>query len=106
MKTSTFAIVLFIFSIAAAIITPPDVASQVFVIFEMVIIYGLLTFIISRFKSFAQTPETIRKLIVVLVCLLSITISYSVTLFQYCYQMRAEHSELAPSTAPPEAASY
>jgi uncharacterized membrane protein len=70
----------------------------------MVVIYGVLTFIVSRFKSLAQTPQTIRRLILVLVCLLSITISYSVTLFQYCYQMRAERSEQAASTAPVEAA--
>lgn len=103
-RALTLFIVLFVFSIAAAIITPPDVVSQVFVIAEMVIIYGIFIFIISRFKPFSQTPETIKKLIVVLVCLLSITISYSLTLFQYYYHMRAERSEHATSVNSPEAA--
>lgn len=90
-------IVLLVFAVAAAVITPPDVISQLFVIVEMVIICGLLIFIVSRFKSFAQTPESIKRLIMVLVCLLSITISYSVTLFQYCHRLKVEQSERSTS---------
>ncbi len=97
MRTSTFIrawIFLLVFSIAAALITPPDVISQIVVIVEMVIVCGFLTFIISRFKSFKQTPESIKKLIIVMVCLLSISISYSVTLFQQCYQLRIANNDL------------
>ena len=35
-------IVLLVLAVAAAVITPPDVISQLFVIVEMLIIYGLL----------------------------------------------------------------
>lgn len=89
--------VLLIFAVSAAIITPPDVVSQLVVIVEMVIIYGLIWLIVSRFKSLAQTPQDIKKLITVLVFLLTITITYSITLFQYHYQLRAEHSKCATS---------
>ena len=80
-------IFLLVFSVAATLITPPDPASRIVLVFEMVIICGLLTFIISRFKSLKQTPESIKKLIIVMVCLLSVTISYSVTLFQCLCQL-------------------
>jgi len=87
-------IILLVFSIAAALITPPDVVSQIVVIFEMLIVYGLLTFIISRFKSLKQTPESIKKLIIVMVCLLSISISCSVTLFTQCYRLSIANDDL------------
>jgi len=87
-------IILLVFSIVAALITPPDVVSQVVVIFEMVFIYGLLTLIISRFKSLKQTPESIKKLIIVIVCLLSISISCSFTLFMQLYQLRTANDDL------------
>ena len=91
MRTSTFIrawIFLLVFSIVAALITPPDVISQITVIVEMVIVCGFLTFIISRFKSLKQTPESIKKLIIVMVCLLSIAISCSVYLLYQCHQLR------------------
>jgi len=98
MKISTLIIsgiiFFFVFSVAAAIITPPDLISQITVIVEMVIVCGFLTFIISRFKSLKQTPESIKKLIIVMVCLLSISISYSVTLFMQCYQLRIINDDL------------
>lgn len=97
MRNSTFIrawIFLLVFSIAAALITPPDVISQIVVIVEMVIVCGFLTFIISRFKSLKQTPESIKKLIIVMVCLLSISISYSVTLFYQCHQLRIANDDL------------
>ena len=95
MKISTLLIVGLTFLVAAAIITPPDLISQIIVIFEMLIVCGLLAFIISRFKSFKQTPESIKKLIIVMVCFLSITISYSVTLFLYCHQKMAVNRNLS-----------
>ncbi len=87
-------IFLLVFSIAAALITPPDVISQIVVIFEMVIVCGFLTFIISRFKSLKQTPESIKKLIIVMVCLLSISITCSVTFFIQRHQLRIAHNDL------------
>jgi lysylphosphatidylglycerol synthetase-like protein (DUF2156 family) len=90
-------IVLLVFAVAAAVITPPDLISQITVIVAMLIIYGLLIFIVSRFKSFAQTPKSIQRLIMALVCLLSITISYSITLFLYYHQLRVEHSKCSTS---------
>ena len=89
--------VLLIFAVSAAIITPPDLLSQITVIVAMLIVYGLLIFIVSRFKSYAQTPQSIKRLIMVLICLLSITISYSITLFLYYHQLRVEHSKCPTS---------
>ena len=89
-------IVMFAFFVAAAIMTPPDVVSQITLVIVMVIIYGILVFIVSRFKSFVQTPENIRKLITALVCLLAITMSYSITSLGYYsryHRLKAEHSK-------------
>jgi len=92
-------VLIFVFFIAAAVISPPDVISQITLAVEMVIVYGLLTLVISRFKSLSQTPETIKKLIFVLVCLLSISIVYCVTFFLYWYRARAElHGPATSST--------
>jgi hypothetical protein len=88
-------IILLVFSIAAALITPPDVISQIVVIFEMVIVCGFLTLIISRFKSLKHTPESIKKMIIVMVCLLSISISCSVTFFIQCHQLRIANNDLS-----------
>jgi hypothetical protein len=89
-------IVLLVFFVAAAIMTPPDVVSQITLVVVMVIIYGLLIFIVSRFKSFAHTPQSIKSLIMALVCLLSITMSYSISslgYYQRYHQLRDEHSK-------------
>ena len=87
-------IILLVFSIVAALITPPDVISQITVIVEMVVVCGILTFIISRFKSLKQTPDSIKKLIIVMVCLMSISISCSVTFFMQCHQLRIANNIL------------
>ena len=87
-------IMLLVFSIVAALITPPDVMSQITLIFGMLIVCGLLTLIISRFKSLKQTPESIKKLIIVMVCLLSISITCSIFLFHQCYQLRIINNDL------------
>jgi len=85
---------LLVFSIVAALITPPDVISQITLIFGMLIVCGLLTFIISRFKSLKQTPESIKKLIIVMVCLLSISITCSVTFFIQRHQLSIAYNDL------------
>jgi ABC-type transport system involved in cytochrome c biogenesis permease subunit len=87
-------IILLVFSIVAALITPPDVISQFVVIFEMVIICGFLAFIISRFRSLKQTPESIKNLIIVLVCLLSISISCSLTLLMNYHRLITSINDL------------
>jgi hypothetical protein len=91
--------IIYIFPNAAGIIIPPDPITQAVVSLEMAVIYGLLLFIVYRFESFKQTLENIKKLIVVLVCLLSITITSSLTLFRHVhwYQSRIEQSKLADS---------
>ena len=87
-------VILLVFSIVAALITPPDLISQITLMLEMLIVCGFLTFIISRFKSLKQTPESIKKLIIVMVCLLSISITCSVTFFMRCHQMRTANNNL------------
>ncbi len=96
---TTVIMVILIFPVTGAIITPPDVISQVVVVFEMMIIYGVMLFIVSRFKSLKQTPENIKRLIIVLVCLLSISTIYTVTLFGCCrgLQKRIEQSKQVES---------
>ena len=86
MKTSTLIVtlitVLIILPLVAAILTPTqDVVSQVALMLVMAVVCGVLAFIISRFKSFGPTPQSIKRLIIVLVCLLSITTAYSVMSF-------------------------
>ena len=98
-------IVFMIFCIVAAIMAPPDAISQLTLAVFMAIIYGILWFIVSRFKSYTQTPESIKKLIIVLICLLSITITSSIFFFQgICglkksyRQLEIEHSESPAAT--------
>jgi len=86
--------VLMIFCIAAAIMTPPDVISQITLVVVMVIICGFLIFIVSRFKSFAQTPQSIKCLILAMVCLLSITITSSMMFFQVYYHLNKSYRQL------------
>jgi len=86
-------LLLLVLTTAATVITPPDVVVQVVAAAEMVIVYGIVIFIISRFKSFKQTPETIKKMIMVLLCLLSVSIVFCGVLFQAQYQLRMELSE-------------
>ena len=82
------------FVIASEIIAPPDLISQYTIFFEMLIICGLLALIISRFKSFKQTPISIKKLIIVMVCLLTITITYSAFFFMSTYHLIKENRNL------------
>ena len=94
-------IIFLIFSFASGIISPPDLISQVTLLVAMLIVFGILIFIISLFKSYKQTPESIKRLIIVMVCLLSVSTIYSLHFF-YCFyhtnkeiiKLRAERSEL------------
>jgi hypothetical protein len=70
----------------------------------MFIICGVLIFIITRFKSFAKTPQRIKCLILAMVCLLSITITSTIFLFMRCHglgksylKLKNEHSERSDS---------
>ena len=55
-------IVVFIFFVIAAIMTPPDVVSQITLAVPMIIVYFILKLIVSRQKSYAQTlPRTLRS---------------------------------------------
>jgi len=77
-----FVIGLIALSFVAAILTPtPDVVPQIALMIMMGVVLGILAFIVSRFKSFGQSPQSIKKLIIVLVCLLSITTGYSAMSF-------------------------
>jgi len=90
-----------VFLLAAAFVTPPDVISQIVATFEMAIVFGLLTLTVSWFKSFKQAPENTKKMIIVLVCLLSITIVSSIQLL-----LRVEQFEYADSADPPKTAAH
>ena len=77
-----FVIGLIAFSFVAAILTPsPDPVSQIALMIMMGVVLGVLALIVSRFKSFGQAAQSIRRLIIVLVCLLSITTAYSAMSF-------------------------
>ncbi|MCP4612333.1 MAG: hypothetical protein GY845_26855 [Planctomycetes bacterium] len=93
-------IVPLVFCVTAAILAPPDPITQISLAVEMLIIYGILRFIVCRFKSYTQTPQDIKKFIIALICLLSITITSSEMLFRRYYhlnksyrQLEAEHSK-------------
>ena len=110
MRTSTHLIVGPVFAVAAAVITPPDLISQISLMLEMVVAYGVLVFIVSRFKSFAQTPERMKTVILVLICLLSIAVTCATMFFVGYQQVRTryyrvlyEQSERVDSADPPEA---
>jgi len=103
MKKSTLIIMLvaapYAFLVMAAILTPsPDVISQIALAIPMMVVCGILAFVISRFKSFGQTPESIKRLIVVLVCLLSITTAYSFTSFVSVIYRQRDSSESSESS--------
>ena len=61
-----------VFLIAAAIITPPDIVSQLVVAAEMAIVYGVVILIVRRSESFKKAPETKKRAIVIGVCLFSV----------------------------------
>lgn len=97
-------IVLLVFFVVAVMLAPPDLISQIFLAVQMIIVYGILRFIVSRFRSYAQTPESIKKLTTALLCLLSVTITSSMYFFQCYYglnksyrQLENEHSKCPPS---------
>ncbi len=94
MRTSTHLIVGLVFAVAAAVITPPDRISQISVMLEMVAVYGLLLFIVSRFKSFARTPERMKTVIVVLVCLVAIAVACATTFFAGYQQVKTRYHKL------------
>jgi uncharacterized membrane protein SirB2 len=87
MRLMTLLIVGLVFAFAASVTTPPDVLSQITAMVAMFIVYGLVFFAVSRVKSFKQTPESMRKVIIALVCLLSIATVSSVSLWQRCYEL-------------------
>lgn len=68
-----------IFLTVATIITPPDILSKIIVFVEISIVYGFLSFIISQFKSI--NTGKYKKLIIVMLCILSITITNSINVF-------------------------
>jgi Sec-independent protein secretion pathway component TatC len=80
--------------ITAAILTPPDIVSQLTLVVVMVIICGVLLFIVSRFKALAQTPKSIKYLILALVCLLSMTITSSMMFLQGSHQSNKSYRQL------------
>ncbi len=97
-----FVIALIVFSFVAAILTPtPDVVSQIALMIMMGVVLGVLALIISRFKSFGQTPQSIRRLIIALVCLLSITTAYSV--MNMLNRAHRSADSLVVSSVPPPA---
>ena len=91
-------LLLLVFIIAAAIITPPDVLCQIVAAAEMLILYGTVIFIISRFKSFQQTPDTMKKVIKILLCLFTISIVFCGLLFQRQYHLSKKLSEQHSTT--------
>ena len=93
------------FCMVSVILTPPDVISQIALAVQMFFVFAVIWFIVSRFKLLAQTPMNIKILILVLVCLLSVTITSSVVFFRDYYrtkksyhQMKIEHSQSPAAT--------
>ena len=70
MKVSILITIILAFVLASSL-APPDTISQIILGFEAAFVCGLLIFIITRFKSFSETPITMQKIMLGLVCLLS-----------------------------------
>ena len=107
----TLLVVVLVFAVVSALVTPPDLISQITVMLEMAAVFGLPLLIVSRFKSYSQTPEQMKMVIVALVCLLSIAITCATLFFTACRNARMEYHELlyeqsqhADSKAPPQRA--
>jgi uncharacterized membrane protein len=96
MRLMTLLIVLLVFAVASAVITPPDLVSQLTAMVLMLITYGVVFLAVSRVRSFQQTPESVKKVIVGLVCLLSITAVLSAGLWHQCRQLSLRASEYTP----------
>jgi hypothetical protein len=95
MKTiSTLLLAVLVFAAVSVLATLPNLVSEITMMLEMAAVFGVLLLVVPRFKSFAQTPEQMKTLIVVLVCLRSITITGSVTFFQYYYHANRRYHEL------------
>jgi len=69
-------IILIVFFIAAAILSPPDVISQLTLAIPMIIIYVVLRLVVPQFKSFKQTPTNVIALKMAYMCFLSIIMAY------------------------------
>jgi tellurite resistance protein TehA-like permease len=99
----TLLVVGLVIAVAAALITPPDLISQIFAMLVMVAVCGLLLFIVSRFKSFAETPERMKTVIAVLVCLLSIAVMCAATFFTAYRRASIRYHELLYEQSEPVA---
>ena len=89
----TILIILSIFPIVAAIITPPDVVSQLILAAEMAIIFGVVIFVISRLKWFTESPETRKRTVTIAVCLFSIFVGFCRIFIAKRLSSRPEQSE-------------
>ena len=73
------------FTIAATIIAPPDVATQITLAVMMAIVYGLTTLAVSRFKLLKNTaPLTKTAFIFVFSVALTLLVLYTSTLWVRC----------------------
>lgn len=98
----TLLILWVVFSVASSVIGPPDMISGISLMVEMFIVYGGVIFAVSRFRSFKQTPESMRRVIVGLVCLLSIATVSSSMLYMHCRHLSTRLYEQTMPPAHPE----
>lgn len=91
----TVLIVWVFFGIAAAVITPPDIISTITTEVLMFMVFGVVYFVVSRFESFRQTPQSMKTVITALVCLLSVTTVFSLLLLNRCRHLSAERYSYA-----------
>ena len=94
MTASTHAIVILVFLVATTILAPPDTICQISAMIEMAVAYGVLLFIVSRFKSFAQTPQQMKTVIFALLCLLAIATKSTTTFFAAYRRASIRYGEL------------
>jgi len=82
-----------VFLIAAVIVSPPDVISQITLAAGMGIVYGVVSLIVRRFEWFKRAPETSKRSIAVAVCLFSILVGFCTVFIPRALNTRPTQSQ-------------
>jgi uncharacterized membrane-anchored protein len=90
-------ILLTVFFIAAAFISPPDTVSQITLVAGMGVVYGVVFLIVRRFEWFKRAPETRKRSIAVVACLFAIFVGFCTVFIPRVLSSRPEQAEQIPA---------
>ena len=91
----------FVFLVAAAFISPPDVASQLTWAAAMLVLFCLVMLVLSRFEFYKQASESRKRAMKIVVCLLSILIVSCMVLSAWLHS-RGDETGQSHTETPPE----